>query len=72
MPSSLYQQYQPGGSLMDQYQQFKMNPMGALSQRFNIPQNISNPNDILQYLLNTRQISQQQVNSAMQMRSMFN
>jgi len=49
--------------------QFKQNPMAMLSQRFNIPQNLNNPNDIIQHLLNTGQVSQQQVNNAMQMRN---
>lgn len=50
------------------------NPMQILSQRFNIPQNINlnNPNDIIQYLLNSKQVTQDQVNRAMQMRNMFN
>ena len=49
--------------------QFKQNPMAVLSQRFNIPQNMSDPNQIIQHLLNTGQVSQQQVNNAMQMRN---
>lgn len=55
--------------LMNMYQQFKTNPMQILSQRFNIPQNMNNPNDIIQHLLNTGQISQSQVNQAMQLRN---
>lgn len=57
--------------LMNMYQQLKSNPMGMLAQRFNIPQNvdINNPNDIIQHLLNTGQISQAQVNNAMNMRN---
>lgn len=55
--------------IMQMYQQFKQNPMAMLSQRYNIPQNISNPQDIIQHLLNTNQVSQEQVNRAMQMRN---
>lgn len=51
------------------YQQFSQNPMQYLSQRFNIPQNLNNPNDIIQYLLNSGQITQSQVNQAMSMRN---
>lgn len=53
--------------LMNMYQQLKSNPMGMLAQRFNIPQNVdlNNPNDIIQHLLNTGQVSQTQVNSVM-------
>lgn len=54
---------------MNTYQQFKANPMQMLMQRFNIPQNMNNPNEILQHLLNTGQITQDQVNQAMQLRN---
>ena len=55
--------------IMNLYQQFMQNPMQMLAQRFNIPQNINNPNDILQHLLNTGQITQSQLNNVMQMRN---
>ena len=59
--------------LMNFYNQLKSNPMSVLSKKFNIPQNvdINNPNDIIQHLLNTGQVSQQQVNNAMKMKHMF-
>lgn len=49
--------------------QFQSNPIQLLSQRYNIPQNLNNPNEIIQHLLNTGQVSQAQVNRAMQMRN---
>lgn len=49
--------------------QFKSNPMQALMQRYNIPQNMSNPQEIVQHLLNTGQVTQQQVNGAMQLKN---
>ena len=55
--------------LMQLYQQMRSNPMQMLSQRFNIPQGINNPNDIVQHLLNTGQVTQSQVNQAMSMRN---
>lgn len=56
--------------LMSMYQNLRTNPMSVLAQRFNIPTNVnmSNPQDIIQHLLNTGQISQAQVNNAMAMR----
>lgn len=56
--------------IMSMYQQLRSNPMKLLARRFNLPQgmNINNPNDIIQYLLNTGQISQQQLNSVVGMR----
>ena len=49
--------------------QIKQNPMAVLSQRFNIPSELNDPNQIIQHLLNTGQVTQQQVNQAMQMRN---
>lgn len=56
---------------MNMVQQLKQNPMQMVSQRFNIPQNvdISDPNNIIQHLLNTGQVSQSQVNQAMNMQN---
>lgn len=58
-------------NMLQMYQQLKQNPMALLSQRFNIPQgmNMNDPNAIIQHLLNTNQVSQTQVNNAMQMRN---
>ena len=57
--------------LMNMFQKLQQNPMQVLSQRFNIPQNVDihNPNDIIQHLLNSGQVSQDQVNQAMQARN---
>lgn len=55
--------------LAQMYSQFMQNPMGMLSRRYNIPQNVQNPQDIIQHLLNSGQISQEQVNQAMQMKN---
>ena len=55
--------------LMNMYQQIRTNPIQLLSQRFNIPNDMNNPNDIIQHLLNTNQVSQAQVNNAMNMRN---
>jgi len=54
---------------MNLYQRFQQNPMQMLSKRFNIPENINNPNDIIQHLLNSGQVTQEQVNQVMQMRN---
>lgn len=58
-------------NLLQAYQQFRSNPMQMLMQKYNIPQGIdtSNPNVILQHLLNTGQVSQAQVNSLQGMRN---
>ena len=58
---------------MNQFRMFRQNPMQYLMQRgMNIPQNIQNdPNAIVQYLLNSGQITQQQYNQAAQMARQF-
>lgn len=58
-------------NIFQAYQQFRANPMQMLMQKYNIPQGIdtSNPNAILQHLLNTGQVSQAQVNSLQGMRN---
>lgn len=55
--------------IMNMYQQFSQNPIGMLSRKYNIPQNLNNPQDIIQHLLNSGQITQSQVNNVMQMRN---
>ena len=59
--------------LMGMLQQFRQNPMQMLLQRrMNVPQNIANdPQAILNHLLQTGQIRQQQVNQAYQMAQGF-
>lgn len=56
MPSPMYQMYQPNGNLRESYQNFRTNPFQSILGRFNIPQGMNNPNDILQYLMNTNQV----------------
>lgn len=55
--------------LMNMYQQMSQNPVQFLSRKFNIPQDLNDPNAILQHLLNSGQVSQSQVNRAMGMRN---
>lgn len=56
-------------NILNMVSQFRQNPMAMLSQRFNIPQNINNPQGIVQHLLDSGQISQEQLNNAMRMRN---
>lgn len=56
-------------NILNLYQQMCGNPVQFLSQRFNIPQNMQDPNEILQHLLNSGQVSQAQVNNIMNMRN---
>lgn len=53
----------------DIIKQFKLDPLQILIRQFNIPQGMNNPQEIIQHLLNTGQVSQGQVNNAMQIRN---
>ena len=56
--------------LINLYNQMRQNPIQMLSSRFNIPQGVANdPNAIIQHLLNSGQVTQNQVNRAMGMRN---
>lgn len=59
-------------NFMQMFQQFRANPMQMLMQsRMNIPNGMNDPNQILNHLLKTGQISQEQINSAYQMMQRF-
>lgn len=69
MSSPLYQQFQPQNNFLTTLNQFKQNPVAMLSRKYNIPQNMNDPNQILQHLLNSGQVTQEQVNRVMQMKN---
>lgn len=56
-------------TLLYMYQQLRQNPMQLLSKRFNIPPNLNDPQQIIQYLLNSGQVSQNQINQVMQIKN---
>lgn len=61
-----------GMNPMAMLSQLRSNPLGVLRQAgYNVPENISNPQQIVQYLMNSGQISQQQVNNAQVMAQNF-
>ena len=54
-------------NIFNRIMQARQNPMAIISQRFNIPQTIQKPQDMVQHLLNTGQITQEQLNQTVQM-----
>ena len=57
---------------MEKRRRIKMNTgflLQMLSQRYRLPQNMDNPDDIVQHLVNSGQVSQNQLNRIMQMRN---
>ena len=56
----------PGrGNIPQMLQSLKSNPLGMIQQQgLNAPQNMSDPDSITQYLMNSGQVSQQMYNEA--------
>lgn len=53
--------------LLQQLQSLQQNPLGFLQNLgLTVPQNMSNPNDIIQYLMNSGRFTQQQYEQARQ------
>jgi hypothetical protein len=52
-------------NIMQIYQSFRANPMQILGRKYNITSNINtnDPNSIIQHLLNTGQVKQEQINN---------
>ena len=69
MPSPVYNQMQPQNNLLSMLNRLKQNPYEVISRRFNIPQDMNDPNHIIQHLLNTKQVSQDQVNQIMRLKN---
>lgn len=61
-----------GNNPLTMLNQLKSNPLALLNKAgYNIPQNLNSPQQIIQYLMNSGQISQAQVNNAQQMARNF-
>ena len=54
--------------MMQMVTQYRNNPQGIL-QRFGIPQNLQTPDEVADYLMKNRRVTQEQINQA---RSSFN
>lgn len=61
-----------GANPMQLVQQLKANPIQFLQRAgFNVPNNLNDPNAIIQHLMNSGQISQQRYEQARQMVAQF-
>lgn len=57
---------------MQMLQQLRQNPMQFLRQAgYNMPENLNDPNQIIQHLMNSNQVTQQQYERARQMAARF-
>ena len=50
-------------NLMGMYQQFMQNPIQMISKKYNLPEGMNNPDDILKHLVNSGQVKQEQIDS---------
>ena len=61
-----------GLNAMQQLQQLRQNPMQFLRHRgYNVPDNVTDPQAIIQHLMNSGQVTQQQMNQAQAMAQGF-
>lgn len=60
-------------NILGMLQQLRSNPLEMLSKKYQIPQdmNMNDPNEIIQHLMNTGQVSQQAYNNARNMAMTF-
>lgn len=56
-------------NLFNMINQFQQNPLAMIQQRYNVPQGMNTPDEILKHLVDSGQVSQQQINNIMNMRN---
>ena len=72
MPNPLYQQMGGGNNPMQMLQQLRQNPAAFLQRMgINIPANLNDPNQIIQHLMNSGQVSQQRYEEARKIAEQF-
>lgn len=64
MNNPFFNAFGGGNNIMNMLQQLKANPAQMLSKRFNLPAQISDPNALIQHLVNSGQVTQQQIDTA--------
>lgn len=73
MSNPLFQSMGGGTNVMQMLGQLRQNPLSLLQKAgYNIPSNLSNPQQIVQYLVNSGQVNQSQLDYAQRMAQMFN
>ena len=58
-------------NLLNLMQMFNQNPLAILQRRFNLPQGMNSPDQIINHLLETGQITQSQLDQVRGMGNMF-
>ena len=55
--------FQTMNNMISMMNQFKSNPSQFLSQKFNVPSDLNDPQKIIQHLLDTNQVTQAQIDA---------
>ena len=55
--------FQTMNNMISMMNQFKSNPAQFLSQKFNVPSDLNDPQKIIQHLLDTNQVTQAQIDA---------
>lgn len=53
------------------YQQFMQNPIQMLSKKYNLPEGMNNPEEILNHLVSSGQVKQEQIDGIMNICNAF-
>lgn len=53
------------------YQQFMSNPIQMLSKKYNLPEGMNNPEEILKHLVSSGQVKQEQIDGIMNICNAF-
>lgn len=57
--------------MLAQFQQFRKNPMAMLLKKYNIPGNLNSPDEVLKHLVDSGQVSRDQLDQVKAVASMF-
>lgn len=53
------------------YQQFMQNPIQMISKKYNLPEGMNNPEEILKHLVSSGQVKQEQIDGIMNICNAF-
>ena len=53
--------FQTMGNMVNMMNQFQANPSKFLSQKYNVPNDVKDPEKLIQHLLDTNQVTQEQI-----------
>lgn len=60
--------FQTMNNMINLVSQFQSNPKQMLAKKYNIPSELTDPNQIIQHLVDSKQVSQEQVDAVSQLK----